>query len=78
MIGESALKELNRMRMDKKYTGAEHNAILVAIKAVEQQKKGHWIAHQDGRWIYAKCSRCETIHDGRSNYCPSCGCLMEE
>ena len=42
MIGESALKELNRMRMDKNYTGAEHNAILVAIKAVEQQKKVHF------------------------------------
>ena len=41
------------------------------------QKSGKWIDHQDGRWIYAKCSECGTVHDTRSNYCPSCGAKME-
>ena len=39
-------------------------------------KTGHWIDHQMDRWIYAKCSECETIHDTRTNYCPHCGAKM--
>lgn len=45
------------------------------VKAVN--KSGKWIDYQDGRWIYAKCSECGTVHDTRSNYCPSCGAKME-
>ena len=41
------------------------------------EKVGHWIDHQEDRWIYAKCSECETIHDTRTNYCPNCGAKME-
>lgn len=37
-----------------------------------------WIDHQEGRWIYAKCSECGTVHDVKSNFCPSCGAWMEE
>ena len=40
------------------------------------EKVGHWIDHQEDRWIYAKCSECETIHDTRTNYCPNCGSRM--
>ena len=25
--------------------------------------RGMWIDHQEGRWIYAKCSECGTVHD---------------
>jgi hypothetical protein len=25
--------------------------------------RGKWIDHQEGRWIYAKCSECGTVHD---------------
>jgi hypothetical protein len=38
--------------------------------------RGEWIDHQEGRWIYAKCSECETVHDVRSNFCPNCGADM--
>ena len=38
---------------------------------------GKWMKHQEGRWIYAKCSECGSVHDTQSNYCPSCGCLMD-
>ena len=40
-------------------------------------KTGHWIDHQDGRWIYAQCSGCGTVHDTQTNYCPNCGAKME-
>lgn len=41
-------------------------------------KMGHWIDHQEDKWIYAQCSECETVHDTRTNYCPNCGCRMVE
>ena len=40
-------------------------------------KTGHWIDHQDGRWIYVQCSECGTVHDTQTNYCPNCGAKME-
>lgn len=39
-------------------------------------KSGEWIDYQQGRWVYAKCSLCGTVHDVRSNFCPSCGAEM--
>jgi hypothetical protein len=38
--------------------------------------RGKWIDYQQGRWVYAKCSECETVHDVRSNFCPNCGADM--
>lgn len=38
--------------------------------------RGKWIDHQEGRWIYAKCSECGTVHDVKSNFCPNCGSYM--
>ena len=50
----------------------------MAIKALEQEPKtGHWIDHQEGRWIYAQCSECGTVHDTRTNFCPNCGTRMK-
>ena len=43
-----------------------------------EPKHGHWIDKQNGRWIYAECSRCKTVHDVKSNYCPNCGAKMDE
>ena len=40
--------------------------------------RGKWIDHQKGRWIYAKCSECGTVHDVKTSYCPNCGAKMEE
>ena len=49
------------------------------IKELEQEPKtGHWIDHQEDKWIYAQCSECETVHDTRTNYCPNCGARMFE
>ena len=39
---------------------------------------GEWVAKPDGRFIYAQCSKCGEIHDVASNYCPSCGCIMDK
>lgn len=41
------------------------------------KKDGYWIDEEEDRWVYAKCSECETVHDVRSNFCPSCGALMK-
>lgn len=38
---------------------------------------GKWIAHKNGRWIYAECGACGSVHDVKSNYCPSCGAKMD-
>lgn len=51
-------------------------AMSMAIDMLKQ-KKGKWIDHQDGRWIYAKCSECGTVHDVPTAFCPSCGAAME-
>ena len=53
---------------------------VAAIPAADVRpvKRGKWIDHQEGCWIYAKCSECETVHDVRSNFCPNCGADMRE
>lgn len=50
----------------------------MAINALKERKAGHWIDHQDGRWIYAKCSECGKVQDAKSNFCPYCGVDMRE
>ena len=80
MTREEAIEELYRI-VENQYRSAEKDkeALSMAIKALEQEPKtGHWIDHQEGRWIYAKCSECGTVHDTRTNYCPNCGCRMVE
>jgi hypothetical protein len=42
-----------------------------------EEISGEWLPRPDGRFIYAQCSECGEIHDTASNYCPSCGCLMD-
>ena len=65
--------------------GEEHDGITLQsiidkmpTVDAEPVKHGHWIDEQKGRWIYAKCSLCNTVHDVRSNYCPTCGAKMDE
>ena len=45
---------------------------------VKPVARGKWIDHQEGRWIYAKCSECGTVHDVKSNFCPNCGAKTED
>ena len=47
-----------------------------AIRNGTPLPKGHWIDHQEGEWIYVKCSECGTVHDTQTNYCPNCGADM--
>jgi hypothetical protein len=42
-----------------------------------EEISGEWLPKPDKRFIYAQCSECGEIHDTASNYCPSCGCLMD-
>ena len=68
-----------------KFDGRDGLGSIIHAFDVEQlpsvtpaEKVGHWIDHQEDRWIYAKCSECETVHDSRTNYCPYCGAKMQE
>lgn len=58
-----------------------NKAITTKIKNLQpvepKRQKGHWIDHQEGRWIYAKCSECGSVHDVKSDYCPNCGAHMK-
>ena len=58
----------------------EINEVLNSIPRADVRPvvRGKWIDHQEGRWIYAKCSECGTVHDVRSNFCPNCGADMRE
>ena len=53
---------------------------LLSIPAadVATVRHGRWESHQMGRWIYAKCSECGTVHDVKSNFCPNCGAKMDK
>lgn len=41
-----------------------------------KREEGRWLPHQEGKWVYAKCNLCGTVHDVRSHYCPECGAFM--
>lgn len=47
--------------------------LIKAVEAGEVIEEGEWIPHQDGRFIYAKCSKCGAIKDTRTKFCPDCG-----
>jgi hypothetical protein len=78
---EAVWQILNGMGYSEKHNDRlveEVDAVFDEIPAadVREAVSGKWIDHQQGRWIYAKCSECETVHDVRSNYCPNCGADM--
>ena len=70
----------------RRYPNSFYNGIEAARDAIHHVpaadvrpvKRGKWIDHQEGRWVYAKCSECETVHDVRSNFCLNCGADMRE
>lgn len=51
--------------------------VMKAFDDYLEDISGEWLPRPDGRFIYAQCSECGEIHDTASNYCPSCGCLMD-
>lgn len=64
--------------------GAYGIALEMAIKALQEEKVGHWIYTNDyytgayGCIDYVECSCCheESLEEG--DYCPNCGCRMNE
>ena len=80
---EAVWQILNGMGYSEKHNDRlveEVDAVFDEIPAADVRpvKRGEWIDHQEGRWVYAKCSECETVHDVRSNFCPFCGADMTE
>lgn len=51
-------------------------ALKMAVKALEEQRTGHWWINPDGYAPY--CSECKHDSDRASAYCPTCGAKMEE
>ena len=87
MIREEAIKFMKAIKRGLKSTGKDYpyrdeyipkmkEALEMAINALKEPRTGHWIDHQDGRWIYAKCSECGKVQDAKSNFCPYCGADM--
>ena len=59
-----------------------HEAVCMAVKALTEQKHGHWIEEyktNDGKMVH--CSACRMVYwigTGREgNYCPNCGAKMD-
>ena len=73
MTKEEAITVLN---MIEAHGSLAIQAKDMAINALKEPRTGHWIDHQDGRWIYAKCSECGKVQDAKSNFCPYCGADM--
>ena len=71
------------------YSECSHEAMMMAIKALEQEPKtGRWVKHDTGYNIYYDCSLCgcvapctetaDKILWKLSNYCPDCGTKMKK
>lgn len=76
-ISRQAVLEIIRKCHCEEWVKADIGAPIEALQSVNPAENvGHWIDHQEDRWIYAKCSECETVHDTRTNYCPNCGSRM--
>lgn len=73
MTTQEILHLIPHMRF--KLEAEEHKEALNEIED-RLKKSGTWIDHEDGRWVYAQCSECGTIHDVKTNYCPTCGADM--
>ena len=78
------LKETIVEMRDNNGTGTQQEVckfltnLMDVLEKQMQEQTGHWIDHQEGRWIYAQCSECGTVHDTQTNFCPNCGVRMVE
>ena len=73
---------------DARLDADELDAVLFAIKALKERPRGEWItihfeakdlnAPEKSKLDFVKCPFCETIHQGRRNYCSRCGADMRE
>ena len=82
MTKEEAKIFLLQLHTDKQLNKSEHEALRVAIKALEKEPgKGHWIDHSDEG--YVKCPICGSATNCDGNiadlhFCFSCGAKMDE
>ena len=77
MTNEKAIERLELLR--QKVDEETYRALIMAIKALERERQGHWI--KKGNTL--KCPFCgakgENIKDDYCfNYCPNCGAKMSE
>lgn len=58
--------------------GLNYEGILNRIPSADVQpvRHGRWKAI-DGEWYDWQCSECGSKRDGRTPYCPNCGCHMD-
>ena len=62
-----------------------YHTLSEAIEALQNQKTGKWVEHEEWYDTYYECSSCGeefsliegTPKDNGYNYCPSCGTKME-
>lgn len=76
-------KAIDRFR-DRMYEASDKQTSTITMyKAMSifddylEEISGEWLPRPDRGFIYAQCSECGEIKDVVSNYCPSCGCLMD-
>lgn len=80
-IGRQALSEaITKIGLSKNNSNEVHVAVecLRAVEAlptiIPQPKMGRWIDTFGG----CKCSECNCLEAGYSDYCPNCGAQMQE
>ena len=78
------LKELLECSYVDRFEDSENEALEMAIKALEQEKTGHWEIIPKDKWDsstapHIKCTRCNCrpFGDVPFAYCPNCGARME-
>lgn len=79
MTNEKAISTIENAK-NFAYDDVYEEAFNMAINALKEPRKGHWIPHTDRGMI--ECSKCHaeerTAHLLHSNFCPNCGTKMAE
>lgn len=70
---EAFRERIYNIRVDDKVS---HDEVMRAFNDYLQSTVSFWEEVQDGRFIYAKCNHCKTVHDVKTAYCPTCGFAM--
>lgn len=74
-----AVKEVTGMSLP--WNDRHYEALQMAIKALEEpeRKKGKWVGKGDSeRFGIFICDNCGRLSMMGSDFCPNCGCRMEE
>ena len=55
-----------------------HEAVCMAVKALTEQRHGHWKEHKDYPGLAYLCSDCGYFTTNKTYYCPYCGARMDK